>query len=325
MAEEHLEKITDKGFIIRVNLYKGSYMIFKENAPLVNPRSKTQSIVHELPQIIFLGKEFDLKKVFPERVGFFDVYGGQIYIPFWIKGVSDVRHVKIPAYVISDMLPVYIYHFHGFHLGSIPASVGGMNYFVVDSKVDREMLIRIKMHFPLSRIIVYRGEVDAMAPEATKYDISASNENVRASDMVQADEQHVLIKNPSFAARVFLRQLEFSRMYELPIRYRMDKETIETILAYLNIMIKNSNTKPELRQNLHHIQALHRLYQFLSPFLSFDAAQVEQSFDQGIPEQETLIKIRDILQSQMDIYRVENDSKKERFFHNAIAMVEPLL
>ena len=325
MAEEHLEKVTDKGYIIRVNLYKGSYMLFKNNAPLANPRSKTQSIVHDLTQIIFLGKEFDLKKVYPERVGFFDVYGGQIYIPFWIKGVSDVRHVKIPAYVGSDMLPVYIYHFQGFHLGSIPASVGGMNYFVVDSKVDREMLIRIKMHFPLSRIIVYRGETDAMATDVTQHDISASNENVRASDLVHSEDQNALIKNPSFAARVFLRRLEFSRMYDLPVHYRMDRDTIDAIMAYLNIMIKNAPTKPELRQNLHHVEALHSLYSFLEPFLSFDIALVEQSFDRGIPDHEMLAKIRDILRSQMEIYRVENDGKKERFFHNAISMVEPLM
>lgn len=325
MAEEYIEKISKGNFIIRVNLIKGSYMVFKENEPIINPKSKTQSIVHELSQVIFLGKEFEMKLVLPDRIGFFDVVGGQVYVPFWIKGTSDVRHIKLPAHIQSDILPVYVYNFQSYHFGSIPASVTGMNYFVVDSRVDREVLIRLKMHFPLSRIIVYRGEQDAMIEPSKENDSGEAEENVRAADMVKSNESAIFEKNPAFAARVFLRKLEFSKMYELPLRYKLNKESLETILAYLHILNKKSSAKTELRNNINDIENLTKLFEALAPFLSFDIMQVEKIFDTGIPDQKILTSIRDILRFQMEKYRSDNDPRTERFFSNAMSMIEPLL
>ena len=325
MVEDYLEKVSDTGIIIRVNINKGSYMVFKENKPLINPKNTKQSIVHEIPQIIFLGKEFDLRVAYQDRLGFFSVNGGQIFIPFWVKGVSDVRHVKLPALIDSNLLPAFIYHFQGFHFGSIPASISGMNYFIVDSRTDREILIRLKMHFPMSRVVVYRGERDALFENLSGEDNSGGFSNVRAVDIAGTDDVGMLSQNPAFAARVYLRKLDFEKMEKIPYRFPLDSGTIEAILAYLRIMIIKSAEKKDLKPHVEKINELSNTYRLLLPFMSFDVAKVEQSFDQGIPEIQVLKQTRNILKAQSSIHQAEVDPKKQRFFMNVLSMIEPLI
>ena len=324
--EDYIEKITSKGIIIRVNTQKNTYMLFKDNESIKNPRSKTQSIVHELPQVIFLGKEFEIRMSVSERIGFFEVLGGQIFIPFWIKGLSDVRHIKLPAFVDADILPVYVYHFQAFHVGSIPIFAGGMNYFVVESRIDREMLIRLKMNFPTSRVIIYRGEIDSFVDGYFSFSEDAVKiGTTRATDLMESDDETYLEKNPSFAARVHLRRLHFDRVYEIPEQYQLKKEDMDVILGYLKVLKKKSDEQKEIRQNINIIDELIKLFVVLTPIFSYEISEVERLFDGGIPSQSILKKIKTILKCQIELNKLILDEKKQRFYENVIAMISPLI
>ena len=324
--EEYIEKLTPNGIILRVNTKKNSFMVFKNNESIKNPRSKTQSIIHELPQVIFLGKEFEIRMSVSERIGFFDVHGNQIYIPFWIKGLSDVRHIKLPAFVESDVLPVYVYHFQVFHVGSIPVFASGMNYFVVESKIDREMLIRLKMNFPSSRVIIYRGEKDTFSDNYFSITDDANKINItRATDLLESDDNAYMAKNPSFAARVYLRRLHFEKIYEIPELYKLKKDDLEIILGYLRVLRKKSEEQKEIKTNLGTIDELINLFMTLTPIFTFEINQVEKLFDGGLPSQRILQRLKQILECQIDLHRVGFDDKDLRFFENAIGMITPLI
>jgi len=324
--EDYIEKVTAKGIIIRVNTQKNTYMLFKDNESIKNPRSKTQSIVHELPQVIFLGKEFEIRMSVSERIGFFEVIGGQIYIPFWIKGLSDVRHIKLPAYVDSDILPIYVYHFQAFHVGSIPVFASGMNYFVVESRIDREMLIRLKMNFPTSRVIIYRGEKDSFVDSHFSVnDDAVKIGSTRATDLVESEDSTYLEKNPSFAARVHLRRLHFEKVYEIPELYQLKKDDMDIILGYLRVLRKKSEDQKDIRQNLDKIDELIELFIVLTPIFTYEISEVERLFDGGIPTQKILVKIKSILKCQVELNKISHDEKKQRFYENVSSMIAPLI
>lgn len=326
VAEDYIEKVTPNGVVIRVNSRKNTYMLFRNNEPIKNPRSNTQSIIHELPQIIFLGKEFEIRSSISERIKFFEVIGGQIYIPFWVTGMSDVRHVKLPALVDSDLLPVYVHQFQAFHVGSIPILASGVNYFVVESKIDREMLIRLKMNFPTSRVIIYRGEKDSIYDTfAGEREDASKAKTTRASDLMESEDSNFLTQNPSFAARVFLRRMHLDKIYEIPELYAVKTNDLEMILGYLRVMRKKADEQSDIKQNLEKIDDLIDLFLILAPIFSYDIRDVERIFDAGIPKQHVLVRLKKILKSQSEINKATFDGKKQRFYENAIAMIEPLI
>jgi len=315
MSEDYIEKISPQGFVIRVNFRKGTFMVFKDNEPLKNPRSKTESIVHSLPQVIFLGKEFDVRTSLMERVGFFDALGGQVHIPFWVKGSSDIRHVKLPAHLNTDLLPVYVYHFQAYHLGSIPASISGMNYFVVESRIDREMLIRLKMHFPMSRVIIYRGEKDSLIQDEFLSGATAKNSQIRATDMLESDDLSYLSQNPGFAARVYLRRLDFERVRSMPLRFAMSVGDIDIILTHLEIMKKKSTSQAELRNVIQNIEGLTQLFSILRQLFNGDVKQAQKLISEnGIPS-DIIDNIRVIVDSQISISNTNGDPKRADYFN----------
>jgi hypothetical protein len=324
-VEDYIERVTQNGIVIRVNTQKNTYMLFKNNESIKNPRSKNQSIIHELPQVIFLGKEFEIRMSVSERIGFFEVHSGQVYIPFWIKGLSDVRHIKLPAFIDSDLLPVYVYHFQTFHVSSIPVFANGMNYFVVESRIDREMLIRLKMNFPTSRVIIYRGEKDSFLDGFSLSDEAAKIGTTRATDLLESEDDGYLEKNPSFAARVHLRRLHFEKVYEIPEQYQLKKDDMDVILGYLRVIRKKSSEQKEIRQNIVIIDELIELFVVLTPIFTYEISEVERLFDGGIPSQSLLIKIKKILKCQIELNKIILDEKKQRFYENVIAMLTPLI
>jgi hypothetical protein len=326
MNDDYIEKNTPMGFILRVNSKKNTYMIFRDNESLKNPRSRTQSIIHELPQVVFLGKEFEIRMSASERIGFFEVINGQIYIPFWVKGMSDVRHVKLPAYIDCDYLPVYLYQFQVFHVGSIPIFASSLNYFVVESRIDRELLVRLKMNFPTSRIIIYKGEKDSILPDdLSNVNRSANSDNTRATDLVESEDKSYIDTNPSFAARIYLRRLHFEKVSEIPEIYDLSLNDLEVILGYLRVMRKKASDQNDLKVNLKKIDELIELFIFLTPMFTLEIRQVEKLFDEGIPSQFLLRKMKKILKSQTEICRAVSNEKKLLFFQNVLSMVKPLI
>lgn len=326
MIDEYIEKKTPKGILLRINSKKNTYMIFKNNESLKNPRSKTQSIVHELPQVIFLGKEFEIKMSASDRIGFFDVVGGQIYIPFWLKSMSDIRHIKLPAFVDSDLLPVYVYHFQSFQVGSIPVFASGINYFVVEAQIDREMLIRLKMNFPTSRVIIYRGEKDTFYDTNFAINEDAAKVNVtRATDLVEADDSSYLSQNPSFAARIYLRRMHLEKVYEIPELFLLKKTDIEIILGYLRIMQKKGNQNNEIRQNIDEIEALIELFIALDSIFSYNDTEVENMFKDKTFKQSLLLRLRKIVKNQMEINKTAYNEKKLKFFAEVMLLIDPLI
>ncbi|MDH4128541.1 MAG: hypothetical protein OEV44_07310, partial [Spirochaetota bacterium] len=234
--------------------------------------------------------------------------------------------IKLPAFVGSDLLPVYVFQYQTFHPGSIPVFASGMNYFVVDSRIDREMLIRLKMNFPTSRVIVYRGEKDSVAEDhfSVTEDISKTT-TTRATDLIESDDDAFLEKNPSFAARVYLRRLHFEKLFEIPEQFQLKKEDMEVILGYLRVLKRKADDQKDIRQNIEKIDGLIELFVVLTPIFSYEISEVERLFDGKIPDQYILNNIKKILFCQIELNKLTHDEKKQRFYENVIAMISPLI
>jgi hypothetical protein len=200
-----------------------------------------------------------------------------------------------------------------------------MNYFVVESRIDREMLIRLKMNYPTSRIIIYRGEKDSLLDVHMSVADSESGTTSRATDLVESDDNTYMAQNPSFAARVFLRRLHFGKIYEIPEFYILNNNDLEIIIGYLRVMKRKAGEQSEIKQNLEKIDDLIQLYSVLVPIFTYEISEVEKMFDQGIPKQSLLKRLTAILKNQSNLNKANLDEKRHRFFLNVLSMIEPLI
>ncbi|MDH5718566.1 MAG: hypothetical protein OEZ22_13145 [Spirochaetia bacterium] len=323
MTGEFLEESTRSGIVIRVNLKKGNYLLFKNNKPIPNPRSQKNSIIHNLSHIIFLGMDFDLSLNPLDKIGFYPVKNNQLHIPFHVKGLSDIRHVKFPAYVESEILPAVVSHFKSFNPGAVPRTITGYQYFITSDDIEREMLVRIKIQFPKSRVIVFRQERD-ISVEAVSEEVKLPSD-VRAVDLLKHDDVGELSKNPIFSARVYLRNLDLPRLNSIPYKFKLDGQDAENIKTILDIVLRKASENADIKRQEPELRLLRDFLELLTPFVSFEIQKVEQFFDKGLPEIETLDKIQKVLISQKRFLIEAGETKNITFFDNALSMLQPLL
>ncbi|MDH5718701.1 MAG: hypothetical protein OEZ22_13835 [Spirochaetia bacterium] len=326
MNSEFLEETTKSGIIIRVNVRKGNYLVFKNNKPIVNSRLKGRSVIHNLFYVVFLGAEFDLSMNTLDKIGFYQVKSNQIHIPFNIKGLSDIRHLKLPTYIDSETLPAVVSYYKSFNLGLLPRSVSDLQYFVVSEQIDRELLVRLKIQFPKSRVIVFRQERDISVDFAQPEEENASLPgDIRAVDLLNRDDVGELSKNPVFSSRVYLRKLDFLSMYSLPLKYILNGEDAVHIKTFLEVMLKKIDENADIKRYENEIKELINFYDILGIFLSFQVLKVEQFFDKGLPDRDVLEKLQTVLVSQKRLRAEEGDNARNAFFDNALSMLQPIL
>jgi hypothetical protein len=182
------------------------------------------------------------------------------------------------------------------------------------------------MNFPTSRIIIYKGEKDSILPDdLSNVNRSANSDNTRATDLVESEDKSYIDTNPSFAARIYLRRLHFEKVSEIPEIYDLSLNDLEVILGYLRVMRKKASDQNDLKVNLKKIDELIELFIFLTPMFTLEIRQVEKLFDEGIPSQFLLRKMKKILKSQTEICRAVSNEKKLLFFQNVLSMVKPLI
>lgn len=294
MIEEYVEKVSDSNTVVRVNAKKGTFLVIREGKPLPNPSAKTKSIIHRLPSIIFLGTDFDLKDIKLEKVSFFPASDGFLQISFKEPGLSDIRHVMVELGVIADLLPAKVFFYSNYKIGMLPKTIQGAVYFIIESQVDREGLIRLKTVYPQCKIAIYKREKVTKLTSIEQTTVIENFTNVRATDLVKQSGAEELAKNPTFLARIYLRKLEWTNMRNLPYKMLLKREDSVNISTFLKVMLKNENNKKELDDNKPSIKTLEEFYNLLTIFLSYDKDAVEEFFSNNefpTPYKAPLIKV----------------------------------
>jgi len=320
MVDEYFQKLSNVGTVLKVNNSKATYLIIKAGLALPNPMVRRASIVHEMAKIAFVGPGFDLGDQQTQETSFYEVKSGYMRVPFKVSSMSDVRHLDISTPLDVDMLPARVYHFRNYQAGAMLHRRVRPTYFLVDPHTEKETIIRIKTLYPGSRIILYNNEtskrVDILQGKGIK--IPQNTDTVRAIDMIQKSNINDLSLNATFAARVFLRKLEWVNMRNLPFKFILNPEDIQNVLTFIQIMAKNEYEKEELEENKSIIGILERFYQLLLVFLSLDPRRVENFFANSAPPKQFIQPLIKIVQSQYRLRKLEHQAAEmqgvEHFF-----------
>lgn len=271
---DYVEHSTPAGFLLRINMRNGTFLAFKNGKPHGWLTAGVETQIHPMLHAIFLGEKFRIQTRLDTPLIFFPMERSFVKIPFEYGEESDVRYMRIPMeYEGLDLLPGLAFHFPGYWPNVLPAIGDGRRYFISDQEIPRQNIMRIKGKYPRSRLIVFKPE-DFVKIKIEREKIEEQGK-ARAVDLVESLNDEAIEQNPVFAARYFLRSLEWRKMYSIPMFTRVKPAEIDIIISFLEKMFKNAPTNPELIDAIQPLTDLIDYYDGVSAIMASDFARVK--------------------------------------------------
>lgn len=273
-ADDYVEYNTPEGYLLRVNMRNGTFLAFRGGKPQSWFHAGFESQIHPMLHAIFLGENFRIQTRPDSPLIFFPMERGFVKIPFEYGEESDTRFMRIPQeYEGLDYLPGLAFHFAGYWPNVLPAIGDGRRYFITDQAIPRQNIMRIKAKYPRSRLIVFKPE-DFMKVKVEREKIEEQGRS-RAVDLVEEFADSLIAQNPVFAARYFLRTLEWRRMYSIPMFARLKPTEVEIIISFLEKMYKAAPNSAELKSHIEHLAELIDYYDGIQALLTSDFSRVK--------------------------------------------------
>lgn len=272
--DDYVEHNTPGGYLLRVNMRNGTFLAFREGRPQSWLHAGFESQIHPMLHTIFLGEYFRVQTRPDSPLVFFPMESGFVKIPFEYGEEQEMRYMRIPQeYDGLDYLPGLAFHFTGYWPSVLPAIGDGRRYFITDQAIPRQNIMRIKAKYPRSRLIVFKPE-DFMKVKVEREKIEEKG-RARAVDLVENLNDTSIAQNPVFAARYFLRSLDWRKMYSIPMFARLKPSEIEIIIAFLEKMYKAAPNSAELHEQVAHIADLIDYYDGLQALATCDFSRVK--------------------------------------------------
>ena len=272
--DDYVEHRTAAGFLLRINMRNGTFLAFLNGKPHGWMTAGVETQIHPMLHAIFLGEKFRVQTRQDSPLIFFPMERSFVKIPFEYGDESDTRYMRIPLeYEGLDFLPGLAFHFAGYWPNVLPAIGDGRRYFITDQEIPRQNIMRLKGKYPRSRLIIFKPE-DFMKIRVEREKIEEQGK-ARAVDIVETLTDEAIEQNPVFAARYFLRSLEWRKMYSIPMFTRVKSSEIEIIVSFLEKMYKTAPNNEELRDSIPALTDLIDYYDGVQALMASDFARVK--------------------------------------------------
>ncbi len=237
------------------------------------------------PFILFVGEDIYPKVDSLNDINFFLVKRHTVEFHYYLKGLKNPFRVAIKVNLNIEQFPVFINK-----VANLKAEVENIplkkNYdmIIFSPSINRLELIQLRIHFSKSKIL----QGGSYIPE--NLNNLEEMQNYRLTDVVNRVGYDIISKNPVYAARFYLRMLDFKNMYELPLKIPCTTEEIQMILSFLDLMIENKNNIEDLRLNKNNLQKLKIYYEFIFYLTKKDFQTLENFY----PENQHILKENEI-------------------------------
>lgn len=285
--DDYVEHRTAAGFLLRVNMRNGTFLAFRDGRPQGWQSAGVDTQIHPMLHVIFLGEKFRVQTRQDSPLLFFPMERSFVKIPFEYGEEGETRFMRIPLeYEGLDFLPGLAFHFGGYWPNVLPAIGDGRRYFISDQDIPRQNIMRIKGKYPRSRLIIFKPE-DFMKIKVEREKIEEQGK-ARAVDLVETLGDDSISQNPVFAARYFLRNLDWRKMYSIPMFTRVKIAEVEIIVSFMEKMYKSAPNNPELQNFVQTLADLVDYYDGVLALLTSDFARVKswqrkhQTYKRGV-------------------------------------------
>jgi len=287
---QYEERKTPEGYLVKVRLSKMTYVVFTPKGPEVPKGAKNNSIIVNVPRVVFLGDDFNLSHFRMGDLSFVNVKNGKLLIPYQHGGAKEIKTINLNSGSESDILPVIIYHFNTLkELGTLSEKKIDFQHIVADEGLQKNDMVSLKIRYPSVNIFLLKKKMTtAVDPQialpsdekgtAKPIDTDSSGIALRATN----SNLNVHSENPVFLSRIHLRNMELDKVKQLLFDFNLNLEDVMFIRTFLDVMIKNKDDKEELRLNKEKLVTLDEIFRLSELIIKNDEVHFEAEIDKGL-------------------------------------------
>lgn len=229
------------------------------------------------PAVLFIGDDLIPKVDKLNDINLIPVKKKSIEFHYFMKETNQQHRISININLSIEYFPVLILHLHDFKKET--------KLLVPNTKIDMVIFspfltrldkLQIRISFQKSKL-VQAGDYKETINEN---DLN----NYRITDYVEKFGLDILSKNPIYAARYYLRKLDFENMYALPTKTLCNEEELKMIREFLRIVLENKNNSKELELHKEKLKDLDLFYEFIYLIVSRKYVELEDFYQQNEPK-----------------------------------------
>lgn len=292
--QKYEERKTPAGYQVKVRLDKLTYIVFTPKGPEIPKGAKSNSIVVNVPKVVFLGEDFNLSHFRLGELSFVNVKAGKLVIPYQHGNSREIKTIYLNTGSDSDILPVIIYHYS--HIKDVIHSAEQgleFHHIVADEGLMKNDMVTLKIRYPTVNILILKKKIN-VAADIKKVETESKDDDKSAAPVVDADiaraadmattnsNLNMYSENPVFLARIHLRNLELDKVKQLLFDFNLKSEDIIFIRTFLDVMIKNVNNKEELTQNKDKVITLDEIFRLAVMIINKTEEEFEKELEKGL-------------------------------------------
>lgn len=277
--ENVIEEKTPKGITLKIMAEKSKFFAFTRGGTTIYSDDSKTKLLHEIPTVIFIGSDFIIPATaLKGDYSLHKVLKGKALVPFQLNEKDVERYLFLPVLSDVDLIPIKVKKMDSV-AELVKAIQGGLkpSYIIVTNTITRGDVIIIKNRFNTANVVLVDDRKTSFEAElARNIETKEIPAERRATDIVKEININMLSNNPVFLARLHLRELNFAKASQLLFDFELSKEDTEYILSFLNTMIKRSEEKEELANNIDKIKVLKNSFQFYLNLLNLQEDEIKK-------------------------------------------------
>lgn len=243
-------------------------------------------IGRSFPFILFIGEEILPQVNEFNSIHLLPIKKRSVELFYRLKNNDKKYRVSINIKFILEVYPIYVHYSSNlkFDLKLLQEKFKGkFDLIVYSTHLTRIDLINLRLLFPTAKYV--------LAGEYITENIKQENwDNYRITDIAKKVGEEYLTKNPVYASRLYLRKLDFDKMYNLPLQFNLSPEEINIILTYLDIMFSNQANNKELSLKAEELKDLKIYFEFVLNLITKNIQKLEEYIEKNDLKNKNLIE-----------------------------------
>ncbi|MDA3898972.1 MAG: hypothetical protein PF637_00480 [Spirochaetes bacterium] len=243
-----IEEKTPKGYILKINRQKMTFLAFDRLGGTVYADSEQIEPVHRIPHVVFYGPTFILKRRVVGEYNLLKVSREKILIPYHIKRNKDLHYHLLPSNEQADMIPVKVVKIEK-PLEFIRYIESGKkpDYVFIEQTIDETDHAVLLDRFAEGEFITIDTSRDMLVTRENTEDVNEDYHNVNLN---------MMSANPVFLSIIHLQNFNLSGVRQLLLDFDLNEEQVTYMIAYISTRIEtdSSQTPDKNSRKMEHLR-----------------------------------------------------------------------
>lgn len=264
---DFIEEKTPQNISIKIFLDKWQFLAFDPKGNSIYSDNDGRSLLHKVPKIIFVGKNFSLKKEFNTNFHMLKIRNSQIIIPYNDTIDKKVKYIFIQTDKNLDLIPARLEQVNSLsQLVKDYEPAAEPDYIIADDDISPNDALIIKSRYKINDVIY--------ASLANNYSILNFKINELNDDSIK--NINMMSNNPVFLAGIHLSTMDLSKVNQLLLDFDLTALDTDFIIYYISDLIEKIKEDPTHKKNIPTLVNLMDSFKFYQYLMKKDEENIKK-------------------------------------------------